>query len=69
MCIRDRYKIVIDIRCQNFINEIQQYHWKEDKNGNVLEIPVKEKDHLLDALRYAVELLSLSPSAKAGSRL
>lgn len=63
------YKIVIDIRCQNFINEIQQYHWKEDKNGNVLEIPVKEKDHLLDALRYAVELLSLSPPAKAGSRL
>lgn len=63
------YKIIIDIHCQNFINEIQQYHWAEDKDGNVLERPAKTKDHLMDALRYAVELLSMSPKAQAIGRI
>jgi phage terminase large subunit len=47
--------IIIDVNCQNFKNEIQQYKWKEDKDGNVLTIPVDKNDHLLDALRYAYE--------------
>ena len=51
------YEIIIDSSCQNFKNEIQQYHWDEDKNGNTLERPVKKNDHLLDALRYATESL------------
>lgn len=63
------YKIVVDIRCQEFINEIQQYHWQEDKDGNVLEKPVKKNDHLMDALRYAVECISLVATAQGGSRL
>ena len=63
------YKIVIDISCQEFINEIQQYHWQEDKDGNVLEKPVKKKDHLLDALRYAVEQESLSGKTSSTVRL
>ena len=62
------YKIVIDIRCQEFINEIQQYHWREDKEGNVIEEPVKKNDHLMDALRYAVEPLMLQAKAQAGGR-
>lgn len=63
------YKLVIDVRQQEFINEIQQYHWQEDKDGNVLEKPVKKNDHLLDALRYAVEPLMLQTQAQAASRL
>ena len=63
------YKIVIDISCQEFINEIQQYHWQEDKDGNVLEKPVKKKDHLLDALRYAVEHESLAGKTSSTVRL
>lgn len=63
------YKIVIDISCQEFINEIQQYHWQEDKDGNVLEKPVKKKDHLLDALRYAVEQESLTVKTSSTVRL
>ena len=63
------YKIVIDISCQEFINEIQQYHWQEDKDGNVLEKPVKKKDHLLDALRYAVEQESLAGKTSSTVRL
>ncbi|MDD4109835.1 MAG: terminase large subunit, partial [Prolixibacteraceae bacterium] len=47
--------IIIDVNCQNFKNEISQYKWKEDKDGNVLTVPVDKNDHLLDALRYAYE--------------
>lgn len=63
------YKIVVDIHCQNFINEIQQYHWAEDKDGNALERPAKTKDHLMDAMRYAVEPLSLMQKAQATGRI
>ena len=38
----------------NLIAELQSYKWKEDKNGNVLEEPVKFKDHLCDAFRMAL---------------
>jgi len=38
----------------NLIKEISGYKYKEDKDGNVLEEPVKFRDHLMDAMRYAV---------------
>lgn len=34
------YEIVINKDCQNFRNEIEQYHWKEDKYGNAMAKPV-----------------------------
>ena len=34
--------------------ETESYKWKTDKNGNVLDEPTKHKDHILDALRYAM---------------
>ena len=37
----------------NLIREYQSYSWKVDKNGNVLDEPVKFHDHLMDAKRYA----------------
>lgn len=48
-------KIVIHIKCVNAISEFQQYKWKEDKDGNVLNVPVDKMNHLIDALRYAYE--------------
>ncbi len=63
------YEIIIDCRCQHFKNEIEQYHWKEDKYGNVLEVPADENNHLLDALRYALEDEILSAEVKAGRRI
>ncbi len=62
------YEIIIDVRCQNFKNEIEQYHWQEDKNGVVLEKPVKQNDHLMDALRYALENEMLEAEIRAGKR-
>jgi phage terminase large subunit len=38
----------------NLKKEYQSYRWKKDRNGLLLEEPVKENDHLIDALRYAV---------------
>jgi phage terminase large subunit len=50
-----QHKIFVDMRCQNFKNEIAQYKWQEDKQGNVIPIPVGKRDHLISALRYALE--------------
>jgi phage terminase large subunit len=55
--------IVIDKKCINAKNEIQQYKWKEDKNGNAIRQPVEKNNHLIDATRYAYEEDSLSWAA------
>ena len=38
----------------NLISELQSYRWKKDKNGNILEEPVKDADDACDALRYCI---------------
>ena len=63
------YEIIIDVRCQNFKNEIEQYHWKEDKNGNAMAIPVDKDNHWLDALRYALEDEILEATATVAERI
>lgn len=47
------HNIVVHTKCQNFKNEIEQYHWQEDKYGNAMKKPVDLNNHLLDSLRYA----------------
>ena len=49
-----RKKIYIHESCANTIKEIQSYKWKEKKDGEILDEPVKFLDHAMDALRYAV---------------
>lgn len=49
------YKIIIDNKCINVIKEISRYRYKEDKNGNAIPKPVDVDNHLIDALRYALE--------------
>lgn len=46
--------IIIDVSCQNFKNEIQQYQWKEIQ-GQAVPIPIDKNNHLIDALRYSYE--------------
>lgn len=53
------HHIIIDSKCQHFKNEIEQYHWQEDKYGNAMAKPVDKDNHLLDALRYATERLQI----------
>lgn len=49
-----RRKIIINTECVHSCEEIPLYSYKEDKDGNVLEDPVKYNDHTLDAIRYGV---------------
>lgn len=51
-----KFEIIIHPTCQNFINEIEQYHYKKDaKTGETLPDVVEKKDHLMDAMRYSLE--------------
>lgn len=47
--------IVIDVQCQETKNEHELYHWKEDKEGNKLNVPVDKNNHHIDDIRYAME--------------
>ncbi len=49
------FEIIIDPICVNFITEISNYRWDEDKFGNKLNRPVDDFNHLMDAMRYAIE--------------
>ena len=50
-------KIIIHPRCVNFMTEISNYVWDKDKFGKTLNQPVDDFNHLMDAMRYAVEPL------------
>lgn len=50
------YHIIIHPRCVNFITEISNYQWDKDaKTGKKLNRPIDDFNHLMDAMRYAVE--------------
>ena len=53
--IRD-YHLIIHPRCINFLTEIGTYQWAEDpKTGYKINRPVDDYNHLMDAMRYALE--------------
>jgi len=59
--IQDFY-IIVHPRCVNFITEISNYTWGEDKTGKKLNRPVDDFNHLMDAMRYAIEDFSRGKS-------
>jgi phage terminase large subunit len=48
-------EIIIHPRCVNFMTEISNYTWDKDKFGNKLNMPIDDFNHLMDAMRYALE--------------
>jgi phage terminase large subunit len=48
------YPLFVKQGSDDLIRELQGYKWKKDKNDNVLEEPVKERDDAVDAMRYAI---------------
>lgn len=48
-------EIIIHPRCVNFLTEISNYTWATDKFGNKLNEPIDDFNHLMDAMRYALE--------------
>lgn len=49
------FEIIIHPRCTNFLVEISNYTWSQDKFNKTLNNPIDEFNHLMDAMRYAVE--------------
>lgn len=49
------FEIIVHPRCVNFITEISNYTWDTDKLGNKINKPIDDFNHLMDAMRYALE--------------
>lgn len=57
------YKIFIHPKCVNFITEIGNYTWDTDtKTGKKLNRPIDDFNHLMDAMRYALEEYMAGPN-------
>jgi phage terminase large subunit len=51
-----QYEIIVHPLCVNIILELKNYTWKKDKStGEYINEAVDKFNHLLDALRYAME--------------
>lgn len=48
-------EIIIHPRCVNFLTEISNYTWDKDKFGKKINKPIDDFNHLMDAMRYALE--------------
>jgi phage terminase large subunit len=48
-------EIIIHPKCVNFLTEISNYTWDKDKFDNKLNEPIDDFNHLMDAMRYALE--------------
>ncbi len=49
------FKIFIHPKCENFVREISNYSWDKDKEGRLINEPIDDYNHLMDAMRYALE--------------
>ena len=57
------YRLHVTQASLNLIDEMRGYVWDTDRNGDRLNVPVKVRDHLMDAFRYGC----YTPLAQAGS--
>ena len=46
---------------KNLQDELQGYIWKTDKNNNNLDEPIDTSNHLLDGIRYVLEMKIAKP--------
>lgn len=51
------YTMYVHPSCKNTMIELSNYVWDKNKDGKVMNEPIDEFNHLMDALRYAVEPL------------
>lgn len=52
------FKIIIHPKCKNFLNEICNYTWSKDEMGKSINRPIDKYNHLLDAMRYAIQSIN-----------
>jgi len=51
-----RHNLFITPTSLNLINELNSYVWKQDKNLNNLDEPVDKDNHILDGIRYVLQM-------------
>lgn len=61
------FEIIIHPRCVNFLTEISNYTWDTDKYGNKINTPIDDFNHLMDAMRYAVEKYIVQKKIQIGA--
>lgn len=49
------FEIIVHPRCVNFLTEVSCYVWDTDRFGNKINQPIDDFNHLMDAMRYALE--------------
>jgi phage terminase large subunit len=62
-----QYKIYVHPSCVNTILEFSNYAW-QSKDGKLINNPIDDFNHLMDALRYAVEKFIIYKTIKAVPR-
>jgi len=61
-----QYRLVIDDRCVKLIEELENYTYvKDKKTGEYVNKPVDSYNHVIDAVRYAVEEINGQARPKA----
>ena len=54
-----RANFFINSQSSNLIDEVNSYVWKSDKNGGNLDEPEDKNNHILDAIRYVLQMKSM----------
>tara|TARA_R110002020_G_scaffold115102_6_gene264746 strand:- start:886 stop:1851 length:966 start_codon:yes stop_codon:yes gene_type:complete len=57
-----RFKLQVTGSSTNVISEFNSYKWSEDKNGHLLNKPIDNHNHAIDAIRYAVTMVKSKPN-------
>jgi phage terminase large subunit len=61
-----QHTLIVDPRCVHIIQELQQYQWQKDKDGNSMKVPVDRNNHGIDAIRYG-NGVNMRPIKQAGA--
>lgn len=54
------YQIYVDPTCAHTVHELSSYRWATSREGILLGKPIDENDHIMDALRYALEEVTVN---------
>lgn len=49
------FHMIVHPKCKNYMMELNNYCFDQDKDGKTLDKPIKDFDHLMDAVRMASE--------------
>ena len=60
--------MVVHPSCIHLVQELRAYRWETAPDGSVLPRPADRDNHLMDALRYAMEDVSVHPAGKTSVR-